>query len=400
MPVRGGPGYVEGAEENALKIGFISPEFPPAIGGVETYAFQYVQALRRMRPAWELTVLTRPHPEGEIEIPGVEILPLLRRRRRIDRGLVKSHRADAWHVMNAAYGWLAAEAPRVVVTVHGNDFLRPYLPLLSPDLTRFLPFGRPPARLEDWERAWSHRFLPRLLQRTLPLARCILTNSKYTERALLDRFPACRGITVPAMVGVGADFAEVPHVERAQQEPVRLVTISRLAEPRKNIDLVLRALARLIGRHDFVYRVIGEGWDLPRLRALAQELGIAERVEFLGRLPQERMIGVLAASDLFVLVSSVLSDSHEGFGIVYLEANACGTPVLAARLGGAVEAVAEGTSGLFVDTADADAIAGALERFFRGQARFPAEACRAHALRFSWDAVVESALPCYGEGGP
>lgn len=384
-----------------MRIGILSPEFPPAIGGVETYAFQYVKALARLRPEWEVTVFTRPHPQGEIAIPGVCVEPALRRRYRIDRQLVRRRSMDVWHAMNAAYGWVAAEVPRAVVSVHGNDFLRPYLPLLRPDLHRFLPVRRAPQWLEKAEQALSGKRLPGLLARTLPRAHCILANSRYTERVLLERFPACRGRTVPAMVGVDPAFFAAAQAGRTEDDPFHLVTVSRLSEPRKNLDLVLRALARLSGRHAFVYRVIGEGWDRPRLEALARELGIADRVVFLGRVPQADMTAALAASDLFVLASSVLPDSHEGFGIVYLEANACGTPVLAARLGGAVEAVAEGQSGMLVDEASVEGIEAALESFFSGAAAFSPEACRAHAARFTWEAVVEAALPCYlGESPP
>jgi glycosyltransferase involved in cell wall biosynthesis len=381
-------------------LGIVSPEFPPAIGGVETYAYEYVRALRRLRPAWDIRVYTRPHPEGEIELPGVRIIPGLRRRVRLDRRLVRREDVDVWHAMNAAYGWIAVEAPHVVVSVHGNDFLRPYLPLLRPDLGRFLRLRRAPSWLESWEQSRSQRRLTVVLGSALPRARCILANSRYTEQVLLERFPACHGRTLPAMVGVGEAFFVTRRLERRPGEPMRLVSVSRLSEPRKNIDLVLRALAGLKDTHDFVYRVVGDGWDRPRLVALAQELGIGERVQLLGRVSQEEILALLAASDLFVLTSSVMPHSHEGFGIVYLEANACGTPVLAARLGGAIEAVAEGESGMFVEQAEVEEIAAKLDAFLKGQVVFSAERCRQHARRFTWERVVEAALPCYEGAAP
>jgi phosphatidylinositol alpha-1,6-mannosyltransferase len=383
-------------EEYPLKIGILSPEFPPAIGGVETYAFQFVQALGRARPDWDISVFTRPHLEGEIQMPGVRVLPVLRRRLRMDRPLLLQQDMDAWHVMNAAYGWLAAEAEPVVVTVHGNDFLRPYLPLLRPDLDRFLPGKNSPHWLDSWEREYARGRLLKLLAETLPSARRILTNSRYTEQVFLERFPACRGRTLPAMVGVAEEFFAAERTQRAGADPVRLVTISRLSEPRKNIDLVLRALARLAGSFSYVYRVVGEGRDRARLAELAAELGIADRVQFLGRVAQERMAPLLAASDLFILTSSVLEHSHEGFGIVYLEANACGTPVLAARVGGAVEAVAEGVSGMFVEVPELDLVTDSLRRFLSGEIRFAAAVCRDHARRFTWQRVVDAALDGYG----
>ena len=109
----------------------------------------------------------------------------------------------------------------------------------------------------------------------------------------------------------------------------------------------------------------------------------------------EEIKRLMATTDLFVLTSSVHPNSHEGFGIVYLEANACGTPVLAARLGGAAEAVEEGVSGLFVQEATVESIVSALNSFFSGEVSFNTEACRAFARRFTWARVVDHASSVY-----
>lgn len=79
----------------------------------------------------------------------------------------------------------------------------------------------------------------------------------------------------------------------------------------------------------------------------------------------------------------------------YLEVNACGTPVLAARLAGAVEAVADGVSGMFVDEPTIPALRAALANFLAGKLRFSAEACREHARQFGWDRVADHVLSCY-----
>ena len=123
-------------------------------------------------------------------------------------------------------------------------------------------------------------------------------------------------------------------------------------------------------------------------------------MRFLGRVDGERLRRELAASGLMVLTASALRHSHEGFGIVYLEANACGTPVLAARTGGAVEAVAEGESGFFVGELTPEGVAEALGRFLRGAVRFDEAACRAHAGRFRWARVAEAVEGCLGDGTP
>jgi glycosyltransferase involved in cell wall biosynthesis len=98
---------------------------------------------------------------------------------------------------------------------------------------------------------------------------------------------------------------------------------------------------------------------------------------------------------LFVLTSSGLRNSVEGFGIVYLEANACGTPVLAARIAGAAEAVEEGESGFFVEEPSVSRIAQALDSYLSGKIRFESSACIAFARKFTWKKVVDHASQFY-----
>ena len=234
-----------------------------------------------------------------------------------------------------------------------------------------------------------------MVRRSLARARHIITCSRYTERVLLERIPACRGRTSVAFVGVGAHFFDVAWQPAADGIP-RLLTVSRLGEPRKNVDRVLHALSRLKDRHEFRYVVVGDGHDRARLERLAGELHLGQRVRFTGFVSREELLDVYAHSDLMVLASAVIPGSHEGFGIVYLEAAASGVPSLAARLAGAAEAINEGKSVLYVEEPTVDAIADALARFLGGQARFDPEACRNFARRFSWANVVDHSLKYYG----
>jgi phosphatidylinositol alpha-1,6-mannosyltransferase len=96
-----------------------------------------------------------------------------------------------------------------------------------------------------------------------------------------------------------------------------------------------------------------------------------------------------------VLASAVIPGSHEGFGIVYLEAAASGVPSLAARVGGAAEAVDEGKSGMYVEEPSVDALTTGLDRFLGGKVRFEPEACRTFARKFMWKNVVDHALQYY-----
>jgi phosphatidylinositol alpha-1,6-mannosyltransferase len=171
--------------------------------------------------------------------------------------------------------------------------------------------------------------------------------------------------------------------------------VCRLSEPRKNVDRVLDALSRLKDRHDFRYTVVGDGYDRARLEGLASDLQLRERVWFTGYVSRAELLDIYARSDLMVLASAVTRDSHEGFGIVYLEAAASGVPSLAARLAGAAEAVDEGKSGLYVEEPTIDALTDALAKFLGGQIRFDPEDCRTFARLFTWGRVVDHSLQYY-----
>ena len=380
-------------------IGVVSPEFPPDIGGVENYAYGYVQALVAM--GYPVTVFTIAHPGGEVTMPGVSIRPVLKLRRSLDRKLIDDPSIDAWHAMNATYAWIAEDFSKpVVVSVHGNDFIGPYCPVLSPALYRLGPLWRWEKLLraleKKFDKHWKQKTALRL-QGWLTEADLVLTNSLYTEKVLLEKIPGCKGKTLPALVGLDSFFLQVDIDSSAQQGPARLISITRLAEPRKNIHKVLEALARLKPDYEFNYTVIGDGYARQELEELAQRLGLADRVDFTGSLSRQALRQKLAESDLFILTASVLPTSHEGFGLVYLEAAACGVPSLAVEQAGAAEAVLPGVSGFFIPNAKTDSITEALRDFISGKQTFNSQQCRQFAEQFSWTSVVEKAIPIYNQ---
>lgn len=375
----------------SLRIGLITSEFPPDHGGVETYAWQLVQELGR-RPGLQVTVYT-PHKSASVTPPpGVTLKPFLRSSIGLDWPRLKDEPIDVWHALSACHAWIAAKNRPTVVSVHGNDFLAPY------PVTAYPALALPGLwRLRRW--IW-HNLNPlwqdatrRMLSRALPRAAAIMANSRYTADVLLQRYPACTDKVHVAWVGVDPAFFEV---QRAPKTSVpHLLTVCRLTEPRKNVAQVLHALAALKGRFEFEYTVAGEGALRQELERLADSLGLGARVHFSGRVSDEALRDLYARADLFVLTASIVPGSHEGFGIVYLEAAASGVPSLAARLAGAAEAVADGRSGFFVDTPDIASIRTALARYLAGEIRFDAETCRDFARGFDWKRIADACEAAY-----
>ncbi|MEZ0123232.1 MAG: glycosyltransferase family 4 protein [Candidatus Reddybacter sp.] len=376
-----------------MHIGIVTSEFPPDVGGVETYAVEFAKAL--VTCGHRVDVFVGRHHDTTCAIEGLTLHPVLAYAKRIDAPILQRYKVDAWHVMNAAHSWLALETDKpVVVSIHGNDFLNPYPLTGSLGIHNYRPFWRFSSRLKPVNRWLAQMLTRRLLPRSLPAARVILSNSQYTEDVFLAKFPQCRGRTVVAQVGVGDCFLNSEISPKTNAKP-QLLSVARLSEPRKNIGRVLDALQHLNHEFDFNYTVVGEGPLKTNLQAQAKSLGLENKTSFIGRLPLAGVIAKMHGADLFILPSSILADSHEGFGIVYLEAAACGTPSLATRQAGAIEAIHDGKSGFFVEEPTVDQLVTSLRRFLSNSTTFRPDECRQFARQFSWQKVVEKALPYY-----
>ncbi len=160
-------------------------------------------------------------------------------------------------------------------------------------------------------------------------------------------------------------------------EQGRVLASVGLLVPRKGHDLLLRALA-LMPAAERPYTVIaGDGPEEGALRALAAQLGLAERVRFLGAVEHDALAALYSSSDL-----SVLASSREGWPNVLLESMACGTPVVATAVHGSPEVVADESVGLLVQERSAEALAAALQAAFtRG---FDRERVRRYAQGMGW----------------
>lgn len=126
-----------------------------------------------------------------------------------------------------------------------------------------------------------------------------------------------------------------------------IITICRLVK-RKNVDSVIRAFSLLPPqlRNNYKYLIVGDGPERQTLENLVKELNIQNSVSFLGSVTDEKKADLLASSRLFVMCPTLYNNENEGFGIVYIESQAVGVPVLGSNNGGAPEAI--GNGGLLV----------------------------------------------------
>ncbi len=157
-----------------------------------------------------------------------------------------------------------------------------------------------------------------------------------------------------------------------------LLSVGHLIE-RKGHDLVIGALPRLPG---VTLLIAGDGPKRKALERQGRELGVQDRLRFLGQIHHDELRAVYGAADALVLASS-----REGWANVLLEAMACGTPVVASNVWGTPEIVATPEAGVLMVERSVPALANAVERLF---ANYPDRAAtRAYAEQFSWDATTK-----------
>lgn len=184
----------------------------------------------------------------------------------------------------------------------------------------------------------------------------------------------------------------------------RVVAFVGRIQPLKAPDVLLRAVAKMAAEGGSAGGGVGEvrvviaggpsGSGLANpdsLVRLADELGISHRVSFLPPRTRRELVDVYRAADVVAVPSYA-----ESFGLVAVEAQACGTPVVAAAVGGLPVAVSDGVSGVLVDGHDPDRWAAALSAVFERGPQTMSAAAREHAERFSWAHTVDDLLASYG----
>jgi D-inositol-3-phosphate glycosyltransferase len=180
-----------------------------------------------------------------------------------------------------------------------------------------------------------------------------------------------------------------------------LLFVGRL-QPLKGIDILLRSACEVRRAYpQLQVLVVGGGVDADddhemeerqRLQALTARLGLSQQVRFIPAQPQEVLAQYYAAADVFVMPSH-----YESFGMVVLEAMACGTPVVASRVGGMVSTVIHGRTGFLAPVGDAHAFAQAIAELLGTPSLWQAmsQASQERADRFTWPRITDRTYQLY-----
>ncbi len=287
-------------------------------------------------------------------------------------GLALTHRFDAIHAFRALpeglVAWLVARLMfrPVVIYAHGEE-------------------------LTTWGKGGKYQAMRFALRH----ADNVIANSDFTRQELLNMGVQDERIL---LINPGVDVTRfrpgLPcddlkrHIGLDPAEKL-ILSVGRLSR-RKGFDMVIRSLPDFINQGIAVrYVLIGLGEDQNYLSDLSRQLGVADRVHLLGHVNLDDLPRWYNACDVFAMPNRAINGDTEGFGMVFLEAAACGKPVLAGNAGGTAAAVLEGVTGMRVDGEQAGEIFSALVCLL-GEAGFVMghRGYRRAQELFTWDQVA------------
>lgn len=214
-----------------------------------------------------------------------------------------------------------------------------------------------------------NRFKKKVISHLLINANKVIVISEFMERKLIELGVKEEDITIIPMcvdtnIFMPRDCEGLRQKLNLKDKRV-ILTASRLVE-RKGQDVVIKSLPKVIKEvPNIAYVIVGSGPTEDKLKTLVKDLALEKYVIFIRWLTQIRLVDYYNLCDIFVMPNRKLEDTAEieGFGVVFLEANACGKPVIGGRSGGVEEAIIDGQTGILIDRpTDPDEVSKAILR--------------------------------------
>ncbi len=367
-------------------------EFPPQSGGVATYYFNVCNNL----PPEKIMVLAPAHSDTEI-LDQKQAFPILR-----DKQLAKLLKP----------GGLANKLRQVILLNKIKKIIKKeQIELIQ--VGNLLPLGTLAYLISRKKKipyiVYTHGLdvlLPRqfmrkkiLIKKILQGAAAIVTNSNFTlnkiaeigiDKGKIQVIYPCPNFSKPDISKEKIDQAK--SALNLQNKKI-ILSVGRLV-PRKGFDLVIKSMADVIKKMpDVSYLIAGTGPDQKRLEDLIAETGLKNSIKLLGHVADKDLPVFYQLCDIFVMPARQIgSYDVEGFGIVYLEANLLGKPVIAGESGGVPEAVVHNQTGILINPGSQKELTAALLNLLVNQemATRLGEQGRARVLKnFNWKIQTE-----------
>ena len=370
-----------------MRLLFVTQDFPPDMGGIQTYCWELSARFAQRRGSFHLIAPTRPN---DAEIDASRRFPIHRLRTRPDllglRALPFVPRLAhevafdvavhvQWQTAFTSFlsRFLTGYPRKIVITLHGRD-------------TVFNPFNIPPL-------AKGYNALRRTAvseaDLVLPVSQFLAQRARKFG-ATAEQVKVISNATNPDVFYPDPDPSLRADLG-AEDRPL-VLSAGRLV-PKKGFDTALRAMDQIRETvPDALLLIAGDGPERSSLEKLTRSLDLGNHVHFLGAVPQDELRRYYSTADVFLMAGRQTQGDVEGFGLVFLEANACGTPVVGARVGGVPDAIVDGKTGHLVPPEDPDATASAVSTLLTDPARAASmgEQGRARVLTsLNWDAVAD-----------
>lgn len=357
----------------------IASEFPPGPGGIGHHAYSLVQSLSR--EGWELTVVSPADYADPVQV------------RRFDQ------QADFSIIRYPAIPGIKYISRLILVyrlirkEKYNRIFLTGKFSLWVGLFIRFFfPDAETIAILHGSEINLPNALLRGLTHRSIRAANSIVAVSSFTASLLPEWIRKKRVIDI---IPNGIDYNILSSLNSSRKVELngwpRLLTIGHLS-PRKGQHRVIRALPELIKKYpDIQYHMVGRPINQHQLEMLAQELGVSRHVSFHGVVAAHTdLASWYRAADIFMLLSENQPNGDvEGFGIVALEANVFGVPVIGAKYCGVEDAVDVAKSGFLVDGDDPVEITTAVEACIASMDDLRIES-KEWAKKHDWNQIVQN----------
>jgi phosphatidylinositol alpha-1,6-mannosyltransferase len=345
----------------------LTPDFPPAPGGIQLLVHRLAATMSRLEP-----LAVAPNRDGAAEFDAGSAVPV----HRVNE-VALDHRATIARLNAASLAVATRYRPDVVLSAH--IVLSPATSLIRRRLgipvVQYLHANEVGARLRLARFALAHA------DATIAVSRhtCQLARSAGVRESALHRIPP------------GVDLPERTTRPRASRPTI--ITVARLEDRYKGHDTLVRALPLILAQvPETQWMVIGGGPRREQLERLAEIHGVADSARFLGQVSNDDRDGWLERAHVFAMPSRVPGGGlgGEGFGIVYMEASWRGLPVVAGNVGGAVDAVVDGETGLLIDANDPVAVADAVTKLLvDNELRLRmGERGSARAREFAWPLIT------------
>lgn len=358
-----------------LRVLYVSHSFPPRdaplqnVGGMQRVATELHDALREHPDATVRSLLLQATWRMNHILTGPFLAGLLYR---IPRR-VRDHRIDVVLFTSMVTASLAVlltrllgeERPALVGIAHGRDVTLPFPPY-----------------------QWLVRRVFGQLDAVLPVSEA--TGEACRARGLsADRCHVVPNGVRPERFRNGHDPSLAPKPDPSGSE-LALCSVGRQVERKGFLWFVDEVMPRL--PEDVHYWLGGDGPLHDEIEAAARARSLTDRVHLLGRIPEEELKDLYRSSDLFVMPNVPIDGDMEGFGVVMLEAGLCGLPVIASRLEGIRDVVAEGENGHLVEPRDSAAFVRAIRPYLEDRGRLALASDRAERYteeHFSWSHIAD-----------